>query len=165
MRKVFYSFHYDKDVMRVSQVKQMGKLTGDEPVSPNKWEEIKRNGDNSIREWIDNSLNSCSCLVVLIGEETANRRWVKYEIERAWQLNKGVVGIYIHNLKDPKNGCCKKGENPFEKIFVSEGFYGKKLLSEIVRCYDPLSIYAYMDIQNNIEKLVEEAIVIRSRHS
>lgn len=164
MRKVFYSFHYEKDVRRVSQIKQMGKLTGDEPVTPNKWEEIKRSGDFAIKKWIEESLKICSCLVVLIGEETANREWVQYEIRRAWELGKGVVGIYIHNLKDPHCGCCKQGRNPFEKISVSNGFANKRL-SDIVTCYNPLKFDAYSDIQNNIEKLVEEAIEIRRRHN
>lgn len=41
-RKVFYSFHFDNDVMRVQQIRNMGVLEGDEPVSPNTWEQIKR---------------------------------------------------------------------------------------------------------------------------
>lgn len=41
-------------------------------------------------------------MVVLIGEDTAKRKWVKYEIKKAWNEGKGVLGIYIHNLKDPK---------------------------------------------------------------
>ena len=45
-----------------------------------------------------------SCVVVLIGSETASRKWVQYEIEQGWKRGKGVVGIYIHNLKD-RFGC------------------------------------------------------------
>ena len=165
MRKVFYSFDYKKDACRVQQVKQMGKLTGDEPVASNKWEEIKRSGDYAIKKWIEESLKSCSCLVVLIGEETASREWVQYEIKRAWELGKVVVGIYIHNLKDPNYGCCRRGENPFEKIYIADGFYGKKPLSDILKCYEPIYFAAYSDIQNNIERLIEEAIEIRRRHN
>jgi hypothetical protein len=48
------------------------------------------------------NLNGRTCLVVLIGSLTARRKWVKYEIEQAWNAGPGVVGIYIHNLKDGK---------------------------------------------------------------
>ncbi len=41
-RRVFYSFYFDDDVMRVQQVRQMGVIEGDEPVSPNEWERIQR---------------------------------------------------------------------------------------------------------------------------
>ena len=51
-RKVFYSFHYDNDVFRVQQIRNMGIIDGNEPVTPNNWEEIKRQGDISIRNWI-----------------------------------------------------------------------------------------------------------------
>ena len=44
-----------------------------------------------------------SCLVVLIGATTSGRKWINYEIEKAYELNKGIVVIYIHGLKD-KNG-------------------------------------------------------------
>ena len=40
-----------------------------------------------------------SCVVVLIGEKTAERKWINYEIKKAIELNKGIVGIYIHNLR------------------------------------------------------------------
>ena len=43
-RNVFYSFHYDNDVFRVQQIRNMGIISGNEPVKPNDWEEIKRNG-------------------------------------------------------------------------------------------------------------------------
>lgn len=44
MRKVFYSFHYEKDVFRVQQVRNIGKLKGNPPATPNTWEEIKKEG-------------------------------------------------------------------------------------------------------------------------
>ena len=55
-RQVFYSFHFDNDVMRVQQIRNIGVIEGNEPVSPNKWEEIKRKGDNAIEKWIDENM-------------------------------------------------------------------------------------------------------------
>lgn len=54
-RKVFYSFHFDNDVMRVQQIRNMGVLEGAEPVSPNTWEEIKRT-DQGVKDWIEDNL-------------------------------------------------------------------------------------------------------------
>ncbi len=134
-RKVFYSFHYEKDVFRVQQVRNIGKLEGNPLATPNTWEEIKRKGDKEIQKWIDENLAGKSCLVVLIGEDTAKRKWVKYEIQKAWNEGKGVLGIYIHNLKDPKSGKCGKGRNPFEQFEFEDG----SKLSNIVNCYNPKS--------------------------
>lgn len=69
---VFYSFHYGNDVFRVQQIRNMGVIEGDEPVSPNDWEQIKRRGEASIQNWIDNSLKYKRCVVVLIGKHSGN---------------------------------------------------------------------------------------------
>lgn len=159
-RKVFYSFHYEKDVFRVQQVRNIGKLEGNPLVTPNTWEEIKRKGDKEIQKWIDENLAGKSCLVVLIGEDTAKRKWVKYEIQKAWNEGKGVLGIYIHNLKDPKSGKCGKGRNPFEQFEFEDG----SKLSNIVNCYNPKSSDAYNDIADNIEEWIEKAISIREEY-
>jgi hypothetical protein len=156
-RQVFYSFHFKNDVMRVQQIRNIGMIEGNTPVSPNKWEEIKRQGDNAIKKWIDDNMKYRSCVVVLVGSKTANRKWVKYEIEKAWNDGKGVVGIYIHNLKCPNSGFSKKGKNPFDNFTL-----GDKELSDVVECYNPNS---YNDIKNNLTNWIEEAIEIRKQYS
>ncbi|WP_261511556.1 TIR domain-containing protein [Chryseobacterium paludis] len=157
-RQIFYSFHYDNDVFRVQLIRNIGALEGNEPVSPNEWETVKRGGEASIKKWIDDNLKYKSCVVVLVGSDTANRKWVKYEIEKAWNDGKPVLGIYIHNLKCPRNGTCSQGANPFDSLTLSGS--GKKL-SSIVKCYNPAANNAYSDIANNLEKWIEEAISSR----
>lgn len=152
-RKVFYSFHYENDVFRVQQVRNMGIFEENQPATPNDWEEIKKEGDSSIQKWIDENLEGKSCLIVLIGADTANRKWVKYEIKKAWEAGKGVLGIYIHNLKDPKTGTCNQGDNPFEQF----------TFKNVVKCYNPESSDAYNDIKGNITHWIEEAISIRNQ--
>ncbi len=41
-RQVFYSFHFDYDVMRVQQIRNMGAIEDNKPVSANDWEEVKK---------------------------------------------------------------------------------------------------------------------------
>ena len=156
-RQVFYSFHYDNDVFRVQQIRNIGALEDNEPVSANDWETVKKGGDSSIKKWIDENLKYKTCLVVLIGSETANRKWVKYEIEKAWNDGKGVLGIYIHNLKCPRNVVCKQGANPFEQFAFDDG----RKLSSVVRCYNPKPNDAYNDIRENLEDWIEKEISSR----
>jgi hypothetical protein len=155
-RQVFYSFHYDNDVMRVQMVRNIGALEQNEPVSSNDWETVKKGGDNAIKNWIDANMQNRSCLVVLVGSETSSRKWVKYEIQKAWNDGKGVLGVYIHNLNCPRNGKGTKGANPFDYFTVKEA-----LMSSIVKCYNPNSNDAYNDIKNNLESWIEEAIESR----
>lgn len=157
-RKIFYSFHYDNDVFRVQLIRNIGALEGNEPVTPNKWEEIKRGGDVAIKKWIDENLRGKSCLVVLVGTKTAERKWVDYEIKHAWANGLGVLGIYIHNLKDPRYGTCSCGKNPFSHFNIDN-----IRMDTIVKCHNPNPDDAYKDIAANLETWVEEAILIRQK--
>ncbi|MDR3257075.1 MAG: TIR domain-containing protein [Endomicrobium sp.] len=169
-RRVFYSFHYEKDVMRASQIRNIGIIEGNSPVSDNDWEEVKRGGDMAIKRWIDNNMNGCSCLIVLIGEETANRKWVRYEIEKAWNDGKGVMGIHIHNIKCPRQGRSRQGKNPFLDFYlgssnkISTDFFLGQQLSNIVPCHNPYLSDAYNDIKDNLNSWVNSAIQIRERY-
>ena len=160
-RQVFYSFHYKNDVMRVAQMRNIGAIEGNKPVSENEWEEVKKKGNQAIEKWIDDNMQNRSCVIVLVGEETSNRQWVKYEIEKAWKEGRGLVGIYIHNIKDPRTGKSKMGKNPFDSFTLKST--GQKL-SSLVKCYNPSPDDAYNDIAKNLEKWVEEAIKIRQKY-
>lgn len=154
---VFYSFHFNNDVMRVQQIRNIGAIEDNTPVSPNDWEQVRKNGDTAIQKWIDDNMKYRRCVVVLIGQETANRPWVKYEIKKAWKDGRGVFGLFIHNIKCPRNGKSPKGRNPFDDFSFQNG----AKLSSIVRCYDPVANNAYSDIARNLDSWVETAIAQR----
>ena len=156
-RKIFYSFHFDNDVMRVQLVRNMGVVEGNTPVSPNTWEEVKRKGDAAIETWIESNMNGKSCVIVLIGTDTHKRPWVKYEIKKAWKDGKGLLGIHVHNLTCPNNGKCSKGVNPFDSINFTQG--GKAV---VPKTYDPKASDAYNDIAGKLSDWVEAAIKQRA---
>lgn len=163
-RNVFYSFHYANDAWRASQVRNMGVVDGNTPIRDNDWETVKKGGDKAIEKWIDDQLNGRSCAVVLVGAQTASRKWVIHEISRAWNLGKGVVGIRVHNLLDESKSKSNAGTNPFDKVTLKSS---GNALSSIVTLYDPpltLSTNVYADIKKRIEGLVERAITIRANN-
>lgn len=160
-RKVFYSFHYDGDRDRVSQVRNMGVVEGSPIASDNDWEQIKRGGDKAIQNWIDGQMKGTSCCVVLIGKETARRKWVTYEIEQAWKQGKGVVGIHIYELKNLKGDKSSKGLNPLDYAKTPGG----STVSTFAKTYDPpyvdsKAVYSY--ISEHLANWIEEAIKIRA---
>lgn len=161
-RKVFHSFHFKRDSQRVSQVRNMGVIEGQPVLSSNEWEDVKKGGDPAIKAWIDKQMSGKGCVVVLIGSQTAGRKWVKYEIEKGWNDKKGVVGVYIHNLKNLAGTQDSKGKNPFDDFTI-----GTKKLSSVVKAYDPpysSSKNVYDHIKNNLESWVDEAITIRKNN-
>lgn len=157
-RQVFFSFEYNKDNWRAGQVKNMGVVDGSSTFSSNEWEEVKEKSDQKIKEWIDSQLSKRSCIVVLIGSTTASRKWIKYEIQKAYELNKGIVGVYIHNLKDVYGKQTNKGTNPFYNVLIKNG----TRLSSYVTCYESIyssSNYVYDDIQKKLPNLIEKALL------
>jgi hypothetical protein len=158
--RVFYSFHYDADVARASQVRNIGVVEGNRPATDNEWETVKRGGDIAIARWIAEEMQGKSCCIVLIGAQTASRKWVNHEIAHAWNEGKGVFGIYIHNLKDLSGRQAVRGLNPFDYVSFESG----TALSSIVRAYDPPSSdsrQAYAHIANNLASWIDEAIRTR----
>src|SRR6185312_10622672 len=113
-KKVFFTFRYLWDSQRVQQVKQIGSIEGQPLLSSNDWENVKSGGDAAIERYIDREMQGKNCQVVLIGQYTAGRKWVNYEIKKAWADGKGVLGIHIHNLKDLKGDQMEKGRNPLD---------------------------------------------------
>ena len=113
-------------------------------------------------DWIDEQMHYRSCTVVLVGSNTAGRKWINYEIEKSWSKGMGVVGINIHNLKDGGGNQSNYGNNPFNGINVNG--LG---LSNIIQVHNPPywdSKDVYNCIANNISSWVDDAVRIRNRY-
>ena len=160
-RRCFYSFHYLPDSSRAAQVRNIGALDGNSPVNDNDWETIAKGGDAAVKKWIEDQMNGRSCTVVLVGSNTAGRKYINHEIIESWNEGMGVVGIHIHGLKNLDGKVSAKGKNPFQSIDF--GNNGKKL-SSIVKCYEPEgsdSKERYAWITKHLVNAAEEAIEIR----
>lgn len=177
-RQVFFSFHFSNDFWRVQEIRNMGAIEGNKPVSSSEWEEVKRKGDENIKNWINKAMNYRSCVVVLTGRYTANRKWINYEIKRAWEEGKGLVCVYIHGLKDQNGVQDTKGSNPFDNFCINKTFNyianhpkpadnNEINLSYVCKAYNPpysTSMYVYNYIKENIDRWCEEAINIRNQY-
>ena len=163
-RQVFYSFHYKPDCWRAATVRNIGVIEGNKPAPDNDWETITRGGEPTIKRWIKDQMKYRSCTVVLVGNQTANRKWINYEIVESWNAGMGVVGVHIYGLKSEDGYISKKGNNPFD--YINYGDTGEKL-STIVKCYTPAGANSkerYGWISKHLSNAVEEAIKIRGNN-
>lgn len=116
-RRVFFSFHYERDVWRAGQVRNSWVTKPDREAAgfwdAASWEEVKKKGEDAIKRWIRDQLSGTSVTVVLIGAETAGRKYVQYEIEQSWERGNGLIGIYIHKMKDKNGNRDTAGSSPF----------------------------------------------------
>jgi hypothetical protein len=134
-RKIFFSFHYERDAWRAGQVRNCNMLPSEDQVGfidAVDWESIKKQGSEAIKRWIAKQLNGTSATAVLIGSETAGRGWVQHEILESWNRGNGVFGIWIHNVKDVNKNTDTRGANPFESFKLPDG----TLLSTVCKMYD-----------------------------
>lgn len=125
-RKIYFSFHY-QDVIdfRANVVRNSGKFrqAGIPFRDGSIWEEAEEKKVATIKKLIDDALQGTSVTCVLIGTETYQRRWVRYEIVKSFVEKKGMLGVGINWIRD-RNKKTKfwPGENPFGylKLHVSE---------------------------------------------
>ena len=159
-RRVFFSFHYDRDNWRAGQVRNSGV------VKPNydetgffdgvDWEELKRANDKRIKRWIRNQMKGCSVTVVLIGSQTYGRKWIDYEINKSVRDDMGLVGVRIHNIKDQNRRTDSLGKNPFRKPGL--GNVGENLADKY-NTYD----WKHENGKENLGDWIEEAAKIANR--
>lgn len=156
-QKVFFSFEYNKDAWRAAQIRNVCKGSIDVLATDCDWEKVRVKSDNAIKEWIDGQIALSTCVVVLIGATTAYRKWVLYEIEKAYELHKGLVGIYVHKIRNVVGDRTGKGKNPFECVLTRDG----EKLSDYVVCYDSPRLSSEgvcEDVAERMEALVDNAV-------
>jgi len=159
-RRVFFSFHYERDIWRASIVRNSWVTKPDREAAgfwdAAEWEEVKRKGEEAVKRWINKNLEGTSVTVVLIGAETATRKWVNYEIKKSYEKGNGMLGIYIHKIKDKDGKTDRKGENPFDYLYIERN--GNRIyLSQIFKTYDWIDDKGYYNIGKWIEEATKQA--------
>lgn len=104
-----------------------------------------------------------SVVIVLIGSGTAGRKWINYEIKEGWEDGKGVLGVYVHRLKDAQENQSSRGNNPFDP-FTLDGVS----MASVVSAHDPpytTSKFVYGHIQDNLGDWIESAISVRDNYT
>ncbi len=95
-RRLFMSFHYE-DRLQVQGFKLMAynPHLKFEFHDTGLTEAVNSESSGYVRSVIADKIHHCSVLVCLIGDGTAWRQWVDWEINKAIELGKGVCGIRL----------------------------------------------------------------------
>jgi hypothetical protein len=141
-RRVFFSFHYQRDIWRINQIRNIPEVTGCAAAGfqdASLWEEAKKKGDAVIKKMIDDALLRTTVTVVFIGAKTAGRKYINYEIERSIERGNAIIGIQVHHLKNQKGETDEVGVTPAKLI---KGGY---------------KVYKYVNSQKLAERIEEAA--------
>lgn len=129
-RRVFFSFHYQRDVWRVNQIRNLPEIIGTSAAGfqdASLWEKAKKEGDTAIKRMIDNALEGTTVTVVCVGNQTANRKYVDYEIIKSLERGNGLVAVQIHHLKNQFEQIDSPGEIPWKITY--NGFKAYKYVN------------------------------------
>jgi hypothetical protein len=159
MRRVFFSFNYEKDSFRAKQAYEswMSRLDRDAGgyVEEAVWEELKNQGEKAIKDWINKEMQETTVTIVLIGAETDKDPYVDFAIQKTFQRKQGLVGVYVHNMKDHQENKGSLGQNPLDKYYIKKG-EERVYLSKIYPTYEWINDSGY----TNLEEWVEQAAKI-----
>lgn len=166
-KPVFFSFHWERDVFRANVVRNswVTKFEGDSFEDGGLREAVKRNDERAIKAAINRAVSQTDITVVLIGAETAQRPWVRYEIQRTFIEGNALLGIYVHQIPCMKTKRCdRRGANPFRyvDVDVDEGilFWEDWQKKNLWRDYQgSIPIYDWIgdDGYSNVEDWIDEA--------
>ena len=130
-KQVFFSFHYDDvKTFRANVVRNHGftKANGQEAgfFDASIWEDAKRHGADSIKRLINSNLDGTTVTCALIGTETWNRPWVRYEILKSYDQGNALLGVHINSVLDKNTQTFPQGKNPFDYLGFVVSADGKK---------------------------------------
>lgn len=140
-RRTFFSFHY-ADIMRVNVVRKSGEFAKS-PIEPGRgiegyydgslWESKKLQGDEALKNLIRTGVENTSAVCVLVGTQTWQRRWVKYEIARSVIDGKGLLAVHINSINHhERRRPDERGYNPCGIMGIGQSSNGNYYLCEWV---------------------------------
>lgn len=155
-RQAFFTFHYQRDIFRVNVVRNSQEFVRSQMTPTfydhSLWEKTKLQGDEAIKRLINSGLKGSSVTVVLVGNETAGRKWVNYEIVESHNQGMGILAVRIHNIADVNGHTNYAGRNPLDDWQV-----GGVPFSKLYPTYDWVSDNGFKNIPSWIEQAARKA--------
>lgn len=147
-RRTFFSFHYEPDVWRAWNVRNSWVVKPENQESRgffdnSVFEASKKESADSLKSFLRKGLENTSVTCVLTGQNTWQRRWVRYEIARSVLRGNGILSVYIHGLKNKDSVVGTKGPNPLDYMGLyktSSGIYLAELNNGQWKKYDDYTL-------------------------
>jgi hypothetical protein len=127
INNIFIS-HYGKDDHHVQGLKDRLNSNGynvrNFSIDSTKHKDGRKPSDEVVKRLLNIRIKQSSTIICLIGPDTHTRKWVNYEIRKAFAEGKRIVGVYTHGNKDTvelpsafkKYGSALLGWNSVDKL-------------------------------------------------
>lgn len=118
--RAYLTFDYeDVDEYRVHVV-QNHKFSGDiqkaSHFAKTNWEASRKLDQAELKRLINAELQGTFATIVLSGERTHARRWVRYEIFKSVEQGNALLGLKIHNIPAKNKRKAASGPNPLDYV-------------------------------------------------
>jgi hypothetical protein len=118
--RTFFSFHYKPDITRAMTVRNSWVTKEDRDKAgffdSSVFESKQRDSDDALRRFLREGLSNTSVTCVLVGTETARRKWVRYEILQSFVRGNGIFAARIHGIRNFQKQTAISGNNPLDSL-------------------------------------------------
>lgn len=123
-KRVFFSFHYlDVAEFRANVVRNHWLMKPDREAAgyfdASVWESARRVGVAAVKRLIDEALEGTSNTCVLIGSQTFQRQWVRYELFKSVARGNHLFGVHINGIRSKDRQIKPNGSNPFDYLGIA----------------------------------------------
>jgi hypothetical protein len=122
--RVYFAFHY-QDVIdfRANVVRNhwVTKEHRDDAgyFDASLWESAKKQGSVALKRLINGGLDGTSVTCVLIGSQTFERPWVRYELLKSFKKGNKLMAVHINSITGKDQRTKSLGPNPLEHVGVT----------------------------------------------
>ena len=129
-KRVYFAFHY-QDVIdfRANVVRKHNFIEGVKSAGyydHSIWEEAKKTNPTALKRLINGELEGTSTTAVLVGSQTWERRWVRYEIFKSVSRGNSLLAIHINGIAGKDQKTKPLGPNPFDNLGLEISADGTK---------------------------------------
>lgn len=83
------------------------------------WESAQKQGPVALKRLINAGLEQTTNTCVLIGSQTYERPWVRYELLKSFKRGNHIFGVHINSIKGKDGQTKDQGQNPLNYVGVT----------------------------------------------
>ena len=119
-KRVFFSFHYQDVIDFRANVVRNHRISKEKAgyFDASIWEDAKKTSDLALKRLINSELKNTSTTCVLVGSDTYERKWVKYEILKSIDKGNYILAIHINGIRGKDQKTKLKGYNPLDYLGI-----------------------------------------------
>jgi len=129
--RVYFAFHYQDIIDFRANVVRNHWITKEHRqeagyFDASLWETTRKQGPAALKRLINGGLDGTSVTCALIGSQTYERAWVRYELLKSFKKGNKLLGVHINSIAGKNQQTKPLGPNPLEYVGVTYSADGQR---------------------------------------